>query len=176
MLLELAQKWRTDKAFFYAPFYEDLLAGKQVRKVLEVGIGTPGAMANSIARAGWTDYRAGASLRMWRDYFPDAHIYGLDINQNAVAEAADPVGRILTCCADSTKEIPFPILFDLIVDDGSHEPKDQLRTFQNLYPLLAWDGVYVIEDVTEPLDLPCPAEMVSFSNEYGRASIYVVRN
>lgn len=178
MLQELARKWGTDKAFFYAPYYEVLFSGRTVRKLLEIGIGTPSAMAESIARAGWTDYRPGASLRMWAEYFPEAEIYGIDIDPEVCAVSAD--ARIMTECGDSTIKptelfMELSFRFDVIIDDGSHKPQDQLRTMQNFYQLLAPDGIYITEDVSEPFETPYPAELVNFSNQYGKASIYVVR-
>src|SRR5262249_42029369 len=37
--------------------------------------------------------------------------------------------------------------FDIIIDDGSHIPQHVIASFQALFPLLADDGIYVIEDV-----------------------------
>ena len=37
--------------------------------------------------------------------------------------------------------------FDFIIDDGSHEIRDQIQTFCNFYPKLKENGVYVIEDI-----------------------------
>ena len=36
---------------------------------------------------------------------------------------------------------------DVIIDDGSHQTKDQLLTFQLLFPLLKDFGYYFVEDV-----------------------------
>jgi tRNA G46 methylase TrmB len=76
-LCELAVKYRTDKTPFlsnlptdpgwtthgYTPYYHEILDGKDVKRVLEIGIAS------------------GGSLRMWADYFPDAEIFGLDIDE-----------------------------------------------------------------------------------------------
>lgn len=151
-LCKLAEKYGTDKLGFYTPIYDLLLSGRrdQIYKVLEVGIGTPEAMKHV------PGYRPGASLRMWRDYFPNADIYGLDINPNACAEAGEPDHRIFTFCADSTDPEIIPQLavgghFDLIVDDGDHEVKQQHRTFEVLAPLLTKNGLYIIEDAEWPV-------------------------
>src|SRR5260221_689040 len=83
-LCALAEKFGTDKLGVYTPFY-DLLFGKRrhdVFKVLEVGIGTPEAMKHV------KGYVPGASLRMWKEYFPHADVYGLDVNPNAVASVS----------------------------------------------------------------------------------------
>lgn len=143
-LCRLAEKYGTDKLGFYTPIYDLLLSGRRndVKRALEVGIGTPESMGHV------PNYKAGASLRMWRDYFPNAAIYGMDINQDAFLHAMDPIGHIVTICADSTNlETDSLGRFDLIVDDGQHTFGAQLKTFQNLSRLLAPGGLYIIEDV-----------------------------
>jgi len=40
--------------------------------------------------------------------------------------------------------------FDIIIDDGSHEPSHQIFTFKELNSFLNVHGTYVIEDVREP--------------------------
>lgn len=155
-LCELAKKYGTDKLGFYTPIYDLILSGRTVFKMLEVGIGTPEAMKHV------KGYKPGASLRMWREYFMNdygpSEIYGIDINPNACAEAASE--GIKTFCMDSTNTddivAAVPKLmgggrFDLIIDDGSHEPADQLKTFQNLFPLLVPSGLYIIEDADSML-------------------------
>lgn len=171
----LAEKHGTDKLGVYTPFYDLLLSGRVIFKMLEVGIGTPEAMRHVHG------YKAGASLRMWRDYlrndFGPTDIYGIDISPSACAEAAD--GNIKTFCADSTNTedilaaIPKLISggkFDLIVDDGDHEAAAQLRTFQHLSPLLDSRGLYIIEDAND-LTLLCsnlPEHTICMHNHKGR--------
>ena len=36
---------------------------------------------------------------------------------------------------------------DIVIDDGSHVASDQIASFKTLFPLLAPDGVYIIEDL-----------------------------
>ena len=138
-LSELALKYGCDKCpeilHHYTPFYDQLFWDMPVRRVLEVGI------------------LHGASLRMWRDYFSDAQVFGLEINPEALFTEE----RIRTQQCDATDAQQARALaeffggnFDLIVDDGSHEPFDQLRVFGNLFPFLAPTGLYVIEDVAHP--------------------------
>jgi hypothetical protein len=47
-----------------------------VQKVLEIGVGTKASMGEN--------YRPGSSLRMWRDFFPNAEIYGLDVDRSVL--------------------------------------------------------------------------------------------
>ena len=103
-------------------------------------------------------YTPGTSLRAWRDYFPDAQIYGADLQPDT--QFSDD--RIRTYLCDSTscqsvKELWSEhlrgVFFDVIVDDGSHRSEDQLETLSNFYPMLRNGGFYFIEDIGESKDL-----------------------
>lgn len=145
-LCRLARKYGTDKGgnhlqagdtcHNYTPAYHELFKDRreQVRYVLEIGIGH------------------GCSLRMWKDYFPQAQIVGIDTN-TACLFIED---RIHCFMADQYNGDDLMIViknllnhpkFDLIIDDGSHEPAHQIFSAQMLLPYLAHDGIYVIEDV-----------------------------
>lgn len=130
----------------YAPLYELLFAQKRehIRHVLECGIGTIPSMLN-------TDYRPGASLRMWREYFPNAQIVGLDIDADILFQEE----RIATYHCDQTDSQSIRAFlaklsdfkFDVIIDDGLHKMHAAITLFENCIDRLADDGVYVIEDV-----------------------------
>jgi 23S rRNA U2552 (ribose-2'-O)-methylase RlmE/FtsJ len=89
----------------------------------------------------------GASLQMWRDYFPRAEIFGIDINEMAIKG-----DRIHTLRGDQSDAALLAQVrelgpFDVIIDDGSHLGSHVLATFEGLYSSLQADGVYVIEDM-----------------------------
>ena len=44
--------------------------------------------------------------------------------------------------------------FDLIIDDGSHEPLDQAWFVNHYAPLLSTGGVLIVEDVLTPATVP----------------------
>jgi len=140
-LCEIAGTYHTDKAGWYTPFYHLLLEPHRLeyRKILEVGIGTKEAMAHV------PGYMPGASLFMWRDYFPNAEIHAIDIDPSAKVSA----DRIFELCGDSRTVVYGGQKFDLIVDDGSHDPEIQFETFLNLFPFLKDDGLYIIEDAEQ---------------------------
>jgi trans-aconitate methyltransferase len=149
-LCELATKYGTDKYNWhsYTPHYHRLLNDRrnEVRKVLEIGIGDPSSMSDPTGKP----YVPGASLRMWAEYFPNAEIYSLDSQANLLINE----GRIRSFQCDQgdrhSLEMAMPKLgagFDLIVDDGSHVPEHQALTATMYVPLLAPNGVYIIEDV-----------------------------
>jgi hypothetical protein len=137
----LATLYGSDKwnIHWYAQHYETHfrpIRGKRLT-VLEIGIG------------GYDDPTGGGgSLRMWRSWFPRARIHGIDIcDKSAHSE------RRITIHQGSQADTVFLQAVidkigrpDVIVDDGSHENADVIATFQFLFPLLADDGHYVVED------------------------------
>jgi len=137
-LTELAIKYKTDKwgKHAYTPYYYEMFKNrrKSVKKVLEIGVGE------------------GAGLRMWRDFFPNAIIYGADNQADRVF--IDPPIQVFRCDQSREKDLVNLIEktgtdIDLVVDDGSHKPSDQIFTCMVLMPLLRKDTTYVVEDVAE---------------------------
>lgn len=150
-LCELAYKYRTDKFLYhtYTPVYFRILNRKKelFKKVLELGVGTLYTMRHT------KNYKPGASLRMWRDFFPNAQIYGVDISEEAMFEEE----RIKTFLLDTTKKEDMMGLLDnigedldLVVDDGPHNTKNQIRTALMILPRLKEGAIYIIEDVKDP--------------------------
>lgn len=92
----------------------------------------------------------GASLRMWAEYFPNASIYGIDIDPKCVSHETD---RIKIFAGDQQDAKFLDDLatqigpFDIIVDDGSHRSAHQQASFRALFPYLKDGGWYVVEDL-----------------------------
>ena len=140
-LRKLATHFGTDKwgAHRYAQHYQrhlKHLRNKPVR-ILEIGIG-------GYSRAG----KGGASLRMWKHFFPKAQIVGLDIQDKSFVEEE----RIRAYRGDQTDPELLARInaesgpFDVIIDDGSHQSAHIIASFGILFPLLKGDGLYVVED------------------------------
>lgn len=138
---------------FYAMLFDHCRSG--VQAVFECGLGTydPRFAANMGAKG-----RPGASLRVWRDYFPNATIVGADIDRQ-VLFAED---RIRTHWVDQTDPAAIrrmwaeePIeCFDLMVDDGLHEFAAGACLFAHSSHRLGPEGIWIIEDVNgRDLDL-----------------------
>jgi len=86
---------------------------------------------------------------MWKDYFPKASIYGIDIKEGykydkgEVFKGSQADSKFL---GKIVKEIGKKVSF--IIDDGSHKPEHQILTFNFLFPnLLKQGGIYIIEDI-----------------------------
>ena len=150
-LCKIAYKYGADKCpeilHSYTPFYYELLKDKRqsVKKVLELGVGYPKLMRGHRNQ----HYRTGASLYMWRDFFPNAQVFGADILPETIFKDE----RIETFLCDQGKKEDLVGLIkktgsdgDLFIDDGSHKKEHQIFTSLTLMPLLKKDIVYIIED------------------------------
>lgn len=136
----LANKYNSDKGTEYGSKhgftevygkYFDEFKYKEI-KILEIGIND------------------GSSLKMWYDYFPNANIYALDIDDKEIFSNERIGCGILDQSNEShLKEFSDKIdmMFDIILDDGSHHISDQQLTFGYLFPLLNSKGLYIIEDL-----------------------------
>ncbi len=92
----------------------------------------------------------GSSLRMWEEYFQNATIYGIDINPDCKKYESD---RIKIFIGDQNDDAFLNSLndyfdkVDVVIDDGSHITKHQIKTFESLYHLVSRKGFYIIEDL-----------------------------
>ena len=98
---KLAEKYKTDKygKHHYTKVYYDLFKDRQrsVKKVIEMGIAE------------------GASLRMWRDFFPNAQIYGADIDIKKVPEIYSRT-HLLKCDQSRAEDLSWLIISAKVVD------------------------------------------------------------
>jgi hypothetical protein len=92
----------------------------------------------------------GGSLDLWRRYFgPQATIYGVDINESCKRLESDY--KILIgdqgdrAFWKSFKAIVKSV--DILIDDGSHRPEDQIVTLEEMLPHLSPGGVFLCEDI-----------------------------
>ena len=140
-LAMLAKIYRTDKGkgHNYIPHYVTHLEKYRKKKIklLEIGVG------------GYDKpHKGGKSLRMWRDYFPYAQIYSMDIHDKSAHE-----GNRIRIFRGSQVDESFltDVLaetgpLDVIIDDGSHINEHVIKSFELLFPHLKNDGTYVVED------------------------------
>jgi hypothetical protein len=86
----------------------------------------------------------GESLRMWQGLFPLGDIWGVDINPGAIW----PEGTTKIVSAQDDMALPDKLtgLFDMIVDDASHDGKLTQRSWFLLWDKVRPGGFYVIED------------------------------
>lgn len=153
-LCELARKYGTDKGgehipygdvnhccHVYTPVYWELFKDRigDSLHLLEIGVSE------------------GYSMRMWREFFPNATLHGWDLSierfegeplSNTRLQRVDQSDVASLIGAYHSADNP---LFDIIIDDGSHVFEHQVTTFRTLIPRIAPNGIYVIEDETAPI-------------------------
>jgi len=154
-LKRLFEYYKTDKAQNgYSDVYECLFNNRRndINKLIEIGIGTlmPG-MWSTMYGYSPEGYRQGASLRAWRDYFPNATVYGIDLQPDtqfteariitmmADSRSADDIGRVMQ--SNGISQV------DVVIDDGSHSYTDQLATLTVMIKYVKPGGYYIIEDI-----------------------------
>jgi hypothetical protein len=134
----------------YAPAYERHLLDRRDRSIrlLEIGIGLEGPRALGSTVSGRNP--GGASLKVWREFFPQAQIYGMDINDGHFLDGE----RLTTFVGDQSSRSSLNSVaagigepLDVIIDDGSHASSHQQITVACLARHLAEGGLYVIEDI-----------------------------
>lgn len=92
----------------------------------------------------------GESLRMWEQYFPNAEIYGIDLDESTKQYEK---GRVHIVIGDATSQDTYDKLKAetggafIILDDASHAWGDQRRSFELFWDLVSPGGFYVIEDL-----------------------------
>ena len=138
-------------AHTYADYYARLFSHCRhaIHHVFECGLGTNNTkIPSSMGALG----KPGASLRVWRDYFPHATIHGADIDQDILFQEE----RIHTYHLDQLDPTSIAHLwqkigvsaFDLMIDDGLHTYQAGSTLFMHSIDRLAEHGIYIIEDVS----------------------------
>ncbi len=154
-LTNLMNKYGSDKGGLnnhhnYSLFYSEIFGTKRysIKNFLEIGLGTNNInVPSNMGKNG----KPLASLRAWRDYFPNAKIFGADIDKNILEDGE----RIKTSFVDQrdpeTISKMFEIFgidqFDIIIEDGLHEFNANICFFENSVKHLSNEGIYIIEDV-----------------------------
>jgi hypothetical protein len=146
-LQSLGLRHQTDKADRYHTFcgrsyldvYETYFAPirDQVRGVLELGV-----------------YR-GSSLKVWRDYFRNASVIGIDQDPQANQFYGERISVILGHQCDpqvlhrarAAAAAAADTAFDIIIDDGSHLVEHMLGSLDAAWGHLKPGGLYTIEDL-----------------------------
>lgn len=159
ILCDLFYKYGADKCpqihHTYSPeYYEVLNVFKEdFRNIIEIGIGSQQIMNSIVGER----YNVGASILAWRDFFINANIYGLDILKEVLFED----DRIKCFYTDQSNDVALEytiyeirkhkqnenLLFDMIIDDGSHNIDHQILSFNTLFKYLNVGGLYIIEDI-----------------------------
>lgn len=158
-LCEIGSKYGTDKTPYnnteceyydfpyrhsYTPFYSMLFSNFRYR---EINFGEIGILCN-------------ASIKMWREYFLKAKIYGWDGSEKQLKNAKnDNLNNVVydymhTTYEESIQEafLKCGCKFDILIDDASHFFWDQIRLIRNSVNYLNPGSFLIIEDIDKDFD------------------------
>lgn len=124
----------SDKVYWhgYIPFYEKFFSQRNFSNIAEFGV-----------------YK-GNSIRWLLDRFPQSSIYGADILPLQSEWPVDPRFRFTQLNQESREEIHSFLgqcEFDLIIEDGSHQPQHQINCLIEGLDALNSNGIYILEDI-----------------------------
>ena len=151
-LCELGKKYDTDKSSQrsnvnnerhchpYTLFYDSLFRSKKNENL-------------KLAELGILD---GGSLLMWKEYFTNSELYGFEYNNVLIDKFKQNFNndRITLSNIDVTNKTSIikafselNELYDIIIEDITHQFEDQIRIIDNVYNYLKPGGILIIEDI-----------------------------
>jgi hypothetical protein len=151
---ELIDKYGSDKKvsgydYFYSKIFEKIRYDKI--DYLEIGLGTlqPEIESTFIGiKQYFPDFTPASCLRVWKEYFENGNIYGVDVAPDCMIEE-DRIKTFLMSSTDldACNQNLRDLSFNIILDDGLHTAVAQLATFKNLFDRVKFGGYYIIEDI-----------------------------
>jgi len=127
-------------------------------RLLEIGLLHEGNAAWSAPGGG--NGGDAPSLRLWRDYFPNATLFGFDIADFSAIRI--PGCTVFRGDAGSRTDLAALVAqtggrFDIVIDDASHASPHQQIALAALFPHVVPGGLYIVEDLHwQPKDLETP--------------------
>jgi 2-polyprenyl-3-methyl-5-hydroxy-6-metoxy-1,4-benzoquinol methylase len=138
----------------YGELYNMILSGLETKEnvsILEIGI------------------LSGAFLKVVAEFLPHASIYGIDITlDNIKYDLNTPQFHIYKM--DGTLRSSAEKLnqsYDIIIEDGSHTPEDQVKTLDAFAPYIKPGGMYIIEDISEQGFQELHSKLSMIAKSYG---------
>ena len=127
---------QSDKYFWhqYIDFYDHHLESIKVTNIIEIGVFN------------------GDSIRYWRDKYPSSSIIGIDILEEKESWPKDDKIEYVKMDQSDSKSYTDLLKskknkFDLIIEDGSHDPLHQKISLIESLDYLNDDAVYILEDI-----------------------------
>lgn len=124
---------------YVSKIYEDIFSQYQNKeiKLLEIGV-----------------FKS-ASLKLWSEYFSNAKIIGVDIQDNILPQYKN-LKNVQTIFGDAYQDnfVLNDDKYDIIIDDGPHTLESQLIFINKYISMLNKNGVMIIEDIANISYMP----------------------
>jgi hypothetical protein len=152
-MCRIMTKYGSDKGRlnYYTPIYSALFKDRcnEPVRIFELGLGTN----NTELPSNMGPYGApGASLRGWRELFPNARVYGADVDRSILFEE----DRIKTFYCNQLDQSSIRDLWsnpglnegaDILIEDGLHTLEANISFLEGSLRHLRPGGIYVTEDI-----------------------------
>lgn len=109
-----------------------------------------GSIRGNVSRLCELGCGQGASLKMWKEYFPQSVIVGVDIDSAAKRFEKEGIEIVIGNAASMNTIAALGLSygeFSVIIDDASHAWGDMRISFENLWDCVEKGGLYIIEDI-----------------------------
>lgn len=154
----------------YTRYYNDIFNKFKFDEInfFELGLGTNNINIESNMGENGVP---GASIFGWCEYFPNANVFGADIDTGCLFET----DKIKTFYCDQTnpkivkqmwdnKYLDFK--FDIIIEDGLHTYDANITFFENSIHKLKKHGIYIIEDINNDEIINWLNKFEEYENKY----------
>lgn len=166
-LNDIGVRMGTDKSSLlhnYLDYYQEFFPEpEKIKKVVELGLQR---------RSGKWKESAMPSVKMWLEFFPNAHVFGFDMQNLDSFERftffRGEQGR-MKHHMEFAEKIGWDI--DFVIDDASHRSPDQLLSLLFFWPRLKVGGIYIVEDTNAIVQQEYPEWMRTnnYFEDYVRA-------
>lgn len=144
-------------------FYDPLFVPKKetVSKVLEIGV------------------CYGGSVKLWRDFFNLAHVYGVDVGDMSFLNAEPRITCLGTTNGYDVLTVEHlkglePDGFDVVIDDGPHTLESMQFFLSNYLQLVKSGGILVLEDIIDTSWTPSLVSLIDPS--VGKVTVIDMRD
>lgn len=124
------------------------------------------------------------SMRCWREFFPNATLYGLEYNQDFINNALEHnLNNTFYSIIDVTNKQSIKAAFnnlehkmDIIIDDSTHQPLHQINIIQTCLDYLNSGGYLVIEDLFKSVDIELFSQILNNMTDFVADYFFVDAN
>lgn len=154
----------------YTQYYSDIFEKFRFEEInfFELGLGTNNVNVESNMGENGIP---GASIFGWCEYFPNANVFGADIDTGCLF-STDKI-RTFYCDQNNPKIVRqmwdnkyLDFKFDIIIEDGLHTFDANITFFENSIHKLKRHGIYIIEDINNGEILNWLSKFEEYESKY----------
>lgn len=120
--------------------------------------------------------RSGASICLWKNYFSNAKIYGVDnlyeknelkVPVNDEWVSGDNIEYVIGDGYSQETADKIPNNIDIFIDDGPHTVESHIKALELYLPKMSENGIFIIEDISYNVNSVLYDKVPEEYREYG---------